>query len=88
LVIIGVGSVNVFGAHANADHASGDTPEDGEVLEESKREREALEWRFCSKGGSNKTLVGENLKALGHTSGKFAALLDFFEAAVDLLAAR
>lgn len=78
----------MFGANADADHASGDAPEDGEMFQQGKREREALEWRLRGQGGSNETLVGENLKALSHASGKFAALLDFLQAAVDLITAR
>jgi hypothetical protein len=88
LGIISVGSVNMFGSNTEADHASGDAPEDREMFQQGQREWEALEWCFRSQSGANEPLVGENLKILSHASGKFAALLDSLQAVVDLLTAR
>jgi len=45
-MLVGVGSVDVFGAEAQADHAGGDAAEDGEVLQEEEWQGNALEWGF------------------------------------------
>ena len=58
------------------------------MLEENEREREALEWGFGGQGGADEAFVGEDLEALGHAGGKFAACLDFVEEGVSGLGSK
>src|ERR1700722_17970428 len=64
-MLMGVGGVDVFGAEAEADHASGDAAEDGEMLQKEEREGQALEWGFGGWRGIDEGVCGRRSELLG-----------------------